>query len=238
MELIILEGDSGSGKTFSLRNLDPKRGIIISPNSKPLSFKGGNRFNVKVVPLLNDVAASVKKYIEKGASWVVVEDFTHWITERIMSEDFRLQGTSKAHAFTRYEQFAHDVYKSVFALTSTMLQPCKVVLLSHTMKDDDGQRVFKTAGKMLDEKIIPPSYARIVLHAIVTDEKELDKKYRFLVNARSQYQAKSPYEMFPTDTIENDMAKVFEYIDAFNTANPAKEPKKEAAEQSAETTTA
>ena len=63
-----------------------------------------------------------------------------------------------------------------------------------------------------------------MLHAIVTDEKELEKKYRFLVNARSQYQAKSPYEMFPTDTIENDMAKVFEYIDAFNTANPAKEP--------------
>ncbi len=217
MELIILEGDSGSGKSYSLRNLNPKGGLIIAPNSKLLSFRGGNKFNIKVVPELNDVGAEVAKWIKKGAKWIVVEDFTHWITARIMSEEFRMQGVSKAHAFTRYEQFAHDVYKAVFHLTSTMLEPTKVVLLSHTMIDENGQRVFKTAGKMLDEKIIPPSYSRIVLHATVTDEKEPSKKYRFLTNAIPGYQAKSPYGMFP-DTMPNDMNEVFKLIDAYNTS--------------------
>lgn len=38
--LIAIAGQSGSGKSSSLRNLDPKETFIINVASKPLPFKG------------------------------------------------------------------------------------------------------------------------------------------------------------------------------------------------------
>lgn len=39
-DLIAIAGGSGSGKTTSLRNLDPKETFIVSITGKPLPFKG------------------------------------------------------------------------------------------------------------------------------------------------------------------------------------------------------
>lgn len=39
-ETIAIVGETGSGKTTSLRNLNPKETFIVSVTGKPLSFRG------------------------------------------------------------------------------------------------------------------------------------------------------------------------------------------------------
>ena len=41
--LIYIIGEPGSGKTTSIRNLDPETTVILSPNAKPLPFRGANK---------------------------------------------------------------------------------------------------------------------------------------------------------------------------------------------------
>lgn len=225
MEIIIIEGKSGSGKSYSLRNLNPKSGVILSPNTKPLSFKGGNAFKVEVVPELADLAKRITYFAEKGARWIIVEDFTHTQNNRLLGESFRAAGTSKQNMYARWEQFAADVYQSVFDLSSKITAKTKVIVMSHTMEDGNGQSVYKLYGKMLGNVVDPVSYCRIVLHSVVTDAKEPKDRYRFLTNMNHQYEAKSPYGMFPGDLIENDLNAVFKMIDAYDKGEETPAPK-------------
>lgn len=221
MEIIIIEGKSGSGKSYSLRNLNPKSGVIISPNTKPLSFRGGGAFKVDIVPELADLGKRIEFWASKGARWIIVEDFTHTQNTRLLGESFRAAGTSKMNMYARWEQFAADVFQAVYDLSSKITAKTKVVVMSHTMEDSSGQNVYKLYGKMLGNVVDPVSYCRIVLHSVVTDAKEVEKRYRFLTNTNHQYEAKSPYGMFPSDLIENDLNAVFKMIDAYDQGEQA-----------------
>ena len=60
-EVILYIGDSGSGKSTALRNLDPKETVIITPNSKSLPFPKGHEYKV-VEKLFKDGMISALPY--------------------------------------------------------------------------------------------------------------------------------------------------------------------------------
>lgn len=49
-ETMLILGESGNGKTTSLRNLDPKKTFIISTTSKPLPWRGWKKVYTKFDP--------------------------------------------------------------------------------------------------------------------------------------------------------------------------------------------
>lgn len=70
-KVICIMGESGSGKTTSMRNLDPKSTYYIDADKKGLSWKGWrkqyNKENAETV-----LGNSIRNAIEKKFPWIVV----------------------------------------------------------------------------------------------------------------------------------------------------------------------
>ena len=80
---VMILGDSGSGKTRSLKHLDPKETILIQPIKKPLPFraKGWDKFDMttKTGSVLRTDDYNVIKGIclnahKKGIKQIIIDD--------------------------------------------------------------------------------------------------------------------------------------------------------------------
>lgn len=225
-ELVIYMGESGCGKSTSLRNLDPSKTVIISPNGKSLPFPKGVHYKLGenrvatselddikgVVQLINDTAPHVNT--------VIIEDFSHYFSARIFSPNF-LSRNQGGEAFQRWNEFGASVYQTVFADAESWREDLIIVLIHHTQVKDDGSIGFRTSGKLLDEKVDPPSYVNYVLHGVVED---LDSGTRYMVQTQkdSVRQAKSPPGCFE-NRIFNDMAKILDRIREYKAGHVAPE---------------
>ena len=231
-KLILYMAPSGSGKTSSLRNLEPKTTMIMSPNGKPMPFPGGAKNYVRGRNLfvnnnLTGGSADPQNALErldlrefvaqvsKNATHIktlVIEDFTHFFSARIFSDDFLSQNSGNA-AFQRWNQFGADVFQSLFE-DSTLREDLYVVVLHHTEIKDDGTHGFKSSGNLLDKTIDVPSYFTYVFHG-VTKSGDNGTEYLMQTNKDATRQAKTPPGLFDK-YVRNDMKEVLERITAYN----------------------
>lgn len=235
MEVIFLEGESGGGKTYSLRNIKPGISAYISPNAKPLPWRGAAKdWAGRVIHTkeLKDLPGVIRQCVNNGIKIIVIDDFTHFQNARLLSAEFLAAGTSKDNKFTRWETFGRDLYNAIFGLQDEFAaKQVYVILINHTMKDQDGERVFKTFGKMTGNTVDPVSYARVVLHArVIAEESDPEKRYVFQTNSDGQFEAKSPPGMFSGHLIPNDMDRVLRAIYAYDNP-PAAQPENAAKEE-------
>lgn len=232
--MIILEGASGSGKTTSLRNMDPASSLYITSNKKPLPWKGGDALwgkRKQVVEKLDDIPAMLLKANKvPGIKYVFIDDHTHFQNKTLLSDKFYNEGFNNSTKWGRWEAFGRSVYSSVFGMHEELRDDMIIVVMAHVMEGNDGEKVFKTFGKMTGNTVDPVSYANIVLHSLVLpDKKKPEDRYVFLTNRDGLHEAKSPYGMFEEDIIPNDMALVVKAIEEFEQPEPA--PVKEEAGQ-------
>lgn len=90
---IIIVGKSGSGKSSSLRNLNPETTAVINTERKQLPFKGANKFLNAPVQSLNEFNAAMKKAMESDKlDTIVVESFTSLIEMIYREADIRFKG--------------------------------------------------------------------------------------------------------------------------------------------------
>ena len=223
MKILILEGASGSGKTTSLRNLDPNETIIIAPNDKELPWPGWKKQGWHKRIVKTDDLAKIKKTIKLVAETrpdvkqIIIEDFTHAQTAVTRSEQFMAAGKSK-NPYTRWEEFGVSVHNAVFSLTG-LRDDLTVIVINHTDQDGTGYASFKTFGKMVGNSTMPTSYCTIVLHSIVLPDKPIDQRYVFVTNDDGLHEAKSPMGMFDQEYIPNDLAPVLKRIQEYANEN-------------------
>lgn len=201
------------------------RTVIITPNTKPLPFPGGTqKFKDKGRILLIETFEELGKTIEDVAEqlpqtktqYIVVEDFSHYFHERIMSPQF-VSMTAGNAAFDRYNILARDVMNSIFTLPKRIKHPrLKIVLIHHTEDDKMGKERFRTFGQLLKEKLDPQSYVRIILHSRTTDKKKAEERYVFQTNDDGVHEAKTPMGMFDEQFIANDLFAVLKRIDEYD----------------------
>lgn len=220
-EIIIIEGESGSGKTTSLRNIDPKRSFLLAPNDKKLPWKGGDAAwgtRKKVLADMNEIPILLDKIMSQkpDTKYVFIEDHTHFQNLRTLSPAF-LQSGQGANKYARWETFGRDVYATIFGKARELPKTLTIVLLAHVQKDGDGVSSFKTFGKMVGNSVDPVSYARVVLHTLViAEKKKAEERYVFLTNSDGQHEAKSPIDMFKDLHIPNDLAAVLKVIEDYD----------------------
>ena len=90
---IIVVGKSGSGKSSSLRNLNPETTAVLNTERKQLPFKGANKFKNVPVPDLATYKAAFKKAVESDAiETIVIESFTSLIEMIYREADVRFKG--------------------------------------------------------------------------------------------------------------------------------------------------
>lgn len=205
-------GQSGTGKSTSLRNLDSKSIFILNVLDKPLPFRGyKSRYN-----------SELKNYYATD-DWVKLCEYIRAINERrpeiktLIIDDFQyllaneFMKRAMERGFDKFTDIAQHAWMVIKTLTSTR-PDLYCFVLSHSDSDATGKVKCKTIGKMLDDKITLEGMFTVVLHSMIVDE-----QYKFLTQNDGVHLAKSPLEMFDDKLIDNDLQvvreKMIEYFD-------------------------
>jgi len=197
-------GESGTGKSTSLRNLDPEHTLLIQPVKKPLPFRssdwkpagkdGGSVF-------VTDHSATIVAAMQRTKKEIIViDDFQYLLANEFMRRVTDVE-TGNA-AFAKYNEIARHAWDVLMAANS-LPDYKRVYILSHTSTDDFGKTKIKTIGKLLDEKIVMEGLVTIVLRTVVQNG-----NYLFSTRNNGADTVKSPLGLFDEELIENDLAAV------------------------------
>ena len=212
--VIGIMGDSGSGKTTSLRNLDPSSTYIIDTDGKGLSWRGWKRDyneenkNYCRTDDQNRVMAYLAS-INSGAPHikVVVVDTLNGI---MVADEGRRRAEK---GFDKWSDLAWAVWDIVnYALT--MRDDLTIIFLCHsqTDRDDSGYSFtrIKTSGKKLDKIVLESKFTTVLLCKCV------DGRHVFEVHANNST-AKTPLGLFePGETeVPNDIMEIIKRLEEY-----------------------
>ena len=189
--LVMVIGQSGSGKSTSLRNFKDNEAFVINASGKPMPFKNNG---VKVWRSTN--YQNITKAISEAPSKsIIIDDSTYLMTTEFMR-------TAQIKGYDKYTEMACNFYNLLQAAAA--LPEDKIVyFLGHVDLDANGNERFKTIGKMLDEKVTLEGWFTIVLKTVVQDG-----KYQFSTQTNGHDTVKSPMGMFDSQLIDNDLKAV------------------------------
>jgi len=208
----LILGNSGTGKSTSLRNLDPSKTLLIQCIKKPLPFRAtGWKTRITMKSDGNVIQTSDPLMIEKllrqsPHEIVVIDDYQAVMVNSLMNR-------SSETGYTKFTDIAKDAW-NVFNAAGDLAAHRRVYILAHTQTDDFGQVRMKTVGKMVDNTLVPEGYFTIVLRTEV-----VNNNYKFSTQTNGQDCAKSPMGMFTDTHIDNDLAQVDEAIQEFYQIN-------------------
>ena len=149
-------GQSGTGKSTSLRNFKSNEILHINVMSKPLPFKGSfaETYN-------GDNYVEIAKAINKTDKKTVVIDDAQYL----MANEFMRR--SGEVGYQKFTDIANNFWTLINSVTNDLPADVIVYILMHTDTDDNGREKAKTIGKMLDEKICIEGMSSIVLKTAV-----------------------------------------------------------------------
>ena len=206
----LIIGESGTGKSSSLKDLVPHETFIINVLDKPLPFRGyknnytklnaegteGNYYAsddylkiMRVIKLVNDKRTEIKNLVIDDWQYCLANEFMRRATET---------------GFVKFTEIGQHAWLIIKALTDCR-EDLDCFVLSHSETEANGKSKCKSIGKMLDDKITIEGMFTTVLHAQV-----LDGNYCFLTQNDGSHIAKSPRGMFTDKYIGNDLAFVKE----------------------------
>lgn len=192
---VLILGESGTGKTTSLRNFQTGELALINVVGKPLPFRG----DFETISKTTDAAKIMKFMKTATAKSIVIDDCQY-----IMS--FQYMRRIKENGWEKFNDLQSDFFNIIDAVAD-LPDDVIVYFLSHLETKDDGRQKIKTIGKLLDEKITIEGMFTTVLKTHVSDG-----KYYFLTQNSGSDTVKSPLGMFADFAIDNDLKYVDEKI--------------------------
>ena len=207
-------GESGSGKSTSLRNIDPEKALLIQCVKKPLPFPGGKNWKhwdnqSKTGSIVcTDKSSAICQIINAAPNYgkeiIIIDDYQYTMANEFMRRV--LDKETGAQAFTKYNEIAKFAWDICMAAQSTP-DHVRVYVMSHTQQDEYGRTKIKTIGKLLDEKITLEGLFTIVMRSI-----RHDGQYLFTTQNSGSDTVKTPMGLFESETIDNDLDKVDQSI--------------------------
>ena len=192
--LVMIYGQSGTGKSTSLRNFKHEEVAVINVSGKPLPFRGDLKpYNTdNYTKIINAICNTDRKSI-------VIDDATYLMVNEFMR-------TAKQTGYQKYTDMACN-FNGLIEVCAGLPDDKIVYFVGHSDQADDGREHFKTIGKMLDNYVTVEGRFTIVLKTVVQDG-----KYMFSTQNNGQDTVKSPMGMFEHGLIENDLKAVDETI--------------------------
>lgn len=213
-KVIGIMGESGSGKTTSMRNLDPKTTFYIDCDKKGLSWKGWkknfsvdkkNYYATDLVPTVEALFDKINEQDNMKHIKVIVVDTLNGL---MVADEVRRM---KEKGFDKWQDLAQCIWQ-LLDKAQELRDNLTVIFICHsqTQKEDDGYTFtrIKTSGKKLDKLCIETKLTT-VLYAIAKGG-----EYKFQVHANNST-AKTPLGAFEDDEIDNDIVKVLKALEEY-----------------------
>jgi hypothetical protein len=211
-KLVGIVGSTGTGKSTSIKHLNPEETYIINVAKKELPFKGSEKLynaekkNYKEVDDANEISRLLKTISEKAPHIknIIIEDSNY-----IMG--FNMVSKATETGFTKFSVMAKDMV-DLFRTARQLRDDITVFYLSHPEEIMDGQDIvgykIKTAGKLIDNQVLLEGLLTVCLYTTVEENKDGTTNYQLITNRFRKIPAKSPDGMFPELKIPNNLQLV------------------------------
>lgn len=214
--IVIILGKSGTGKSTSIKTLDPKETVVFNTLKKRLPFKGSNSSynkeskNLFELDKYNDVMSYLQAIDTKAPNVknVIIDDSIY-----IMRKEYF--DRAKENGYGKYTDLAIH-FQNIIETCESLRSDLNVFLILHSedVMSDGSINTYKvsTVGKLLDSQYNPVEVVPMVLYSsILIENKEV--KYGFYTHACLDAKgvlipAKSPDGMFEEDFVPNDLGYV------------------------------
>ena len=215
-KLVGIVGATGTGKSTSIKHLNPEETYIINVAKKELPFKGSEKLynvekkNYKEVDDANEISRLLKTISEKAPHIknIIIEDSNY-----IMG--FSMVAKATETGFTKFSVMAKDMV-DLFRTARQLRDDITVFYLSHPEEIMDGQDVIgykiKTAGKLIDNQVLLEGLLTVCLYTSVEENKDGTTNYQLVTNRFRKIPAKSPDGMFPELKIPNNLQLVVDSL--------------------------
>ena len=202
--LCMLYGQSGTGKSTSLRNFQMEDVSVINVSGKPMPFR--RKLPIVSTDNYKQIIGGLPKI--KTPS-IVIDDATYLMVNAFMRN-------AKVQGYQKYTDMAYD-FNSLIDAAQKLPDDKIVYFIGHSNQTDDGREQFKTIGKMLDNYVTLEGKFTIVLKTVVKDG-----QYYFSTQNNGMDTVKSPMGMFYEPLIVNDLKMVDDTIREYYGINVAK----------------
>ena len=218
-KLIGIVGQTGTGKSTSIKHLDPKETYIINVAKKELPFKGSeklyNRENKNYAEI--DDAPTITQRLRK-----LSDDAPH--IKNIVIEDsnyimgFNIVAKATEVGYTKFSLMAKEMV-DMFREARKLRDDITVFYLTHPETIEDGGDIvgykIKTAGKLIDNQVLLEGLMTVCLYTYVEENKDGTASYHLITNRYKKMPAKSPDGMFIDIKIPNNLQLVVDTVKAY-----------------------
>ncbi|MDB8712019.1 AAA family ATPase [Mediterraneibacter gnavus] len=209
-------GESGAGKTTSLRNLNPQTTFYIDCDKKGLNWKGWRKqYSAEGNPpnyFQTDNPSTVQNLLKKINEQENMRKFNTVVIDTIngimVAEEMR---NVKVQGYGKWTDLAAYIY-DIIDFSLLMRDDITVIILAHseTISDDNGYLFtrMKTNGRKLDKIVLESKLTTVLLAECK------DGKYVFRTHA-DKSTVKTPLGAFEEDEIPNDITTVIAALEEY-----------------------
>ena len=216
-KVIGVMGESGAGKTTSMRNLPSKDTFYLDCDKKGLNWKDWrkqysetqkNYWKSDSFSVVSDCLDKIDKEERfKHIKYVVIDT----LNGLMVAEEMRILAMQSGDKRSAWSDLAQNGW-SIINKALAMRDDLTVIILCHseTISDDNGiiRTRIKTNGRKL-EKLVLESKMTTVVWAV-----RQDGKYRFILSADGST-CKVPLGAFEDDECDNDIMLVIKALEAY-----------------------
>ncbi len=200
-------GESGSGKSASLRNFAPNEISVFNVTSKPLPFKQGK---TKIPKIDNATYTDIANALANPNKRAYVIDDAGYLLS------FEMFKRANETGYSKFTDMAKNFFDMLDFINTKLPNDIIVYITMHTEDDSEMHKTkAKTIGKMIDQNLNLEGLFTIVLRAMQTED-----GYKFITRDDRVSTAKSPMGMFESDKIDNDLKEVDRIIREYYDMKP------------------
>lgn len=190
---VLLIGQSGSGKSTSLRNFKGDEVAVVNVLGKPLPFKS----DIKAGKC-DDYAKILQAIANTQKKTIVIDDAGYLITNEFMSQ-------ASVKGFDKYNTLANNFFDFINKVKN--IKGGKTIyIVMHEDNNDDGTIKPKTIGKLLDDRVNLQGMFTVCIRSMFENG-----NYVFKLKTNGQDCVKTPFGMFEDESMDNDL-KAFDEI--------------------------
>ena len=220
--VVMLLGKTGTGKTTSIRTLNPEETIIINVLGKKLPFKGSDTLynsekkNLFRIEDYQQMISLLQACNEKPSVKNIILDDCIYIMRK---EYFK---RAKETGYGKYTELAQH-FQQIISTCEQMREDINVFMILHSedVQSDKTTVGYKvsTIGQLIDNQYNPMEVVPMVLYSAIKFDEKGKPTYGFYTHATMegtvQIPAKTPNEMFDEDFIPNDLGAVVKAMNEY-----------------------